>query len=395
MSWSWTPENALVTRLKIRDSTRRESRSRRLVFQPETRSKPSSSFASRRGISAGSSCRSPSIVTTVSPRAWSKPATSAAALPKFRRNRTTRTLSAALCRRVSAAKVPSDDPSSTKIASHAVSTGSSAERSSSYSSATLRSSLCTGTTTEITAARLPRRYAGREMAELLSLAEAQARVLEAVAPLEAERVAVAAAGGRVLAEDVRAAVDLPPFASSAMDGFAVRAADTPGRLPIVARVAAGVPAPQAVAAGEAMAIATGGVVPDGADSVIPIEYVVEHDNAVEIAEVVVQGDNVRPRGGDVEAGDVVVPKGARLGAAQLGALAAAGIADVLCARRPLVAILATGTELRRPGDALGPGEVYEANGVLLATALAAAGADIEALPPVADDEAAHRSSLER
>src|SRR6266545_3533532 len=247
MSWRCTPENAPVTRLKMRERMRRESGSRRRVFHPDTRSKPSSSFARSLGISAGSSCRSPSIVTTVSPRAWSKPAINAAALPKFRRSRTTRTLSLALCR-----------------------------------SATLRSSSCTGTTTEITAARLPRRYAGREMAELLSLAEAQGRVLERVSRLESERVGVGEAGGRVLAEDARAVVDLPPFPSSAMDGFAVRAADTPGRLPVSARIAAGAPVAGPLRAGEAMAIATGGVVPEGADSVIPIEYVVEHDNEVKI-----------------------------------------------------------------------------------------------------------------
>src|SRR5439155_15106098 len=311
------------------------------------------------------------------------------------RSRTTRTLSAALCSRVSAANVPSEEPSSTKIASHAVPSGSSAERSSSYSRATLRSSLCTGTTTEITAARLPRRYAGREMAELLSLAEAQARVLERASPLESEPVPIADAGGRVVAEAARALVDLPPFPSSAMDGFAVRASDTPGRLPVVARIAAGAPADRALAAGEAMGIATGGVVPAGADSVIPIEYVVEHDNEVEIPAAVCQGDNVRPRGGDVVAGDVVVARGARLHAAQIGAIAAAGVASVVCARRPRLAILATGTELRQPGDELGPGEVYEANGVLLATALASAGADIETLPAVADNEEAHRAALER
>ena len=234
------------------------------------------------------------------------------------------------------------------------------------------------------------------MAELLSLAEAQARVLEQVTPLAGEHVALAAASaGRVVAEDARAAVDLPPFPSSAMDGFALRAADTPGRLPVVARIAAGRPAERALRAGEAMGIATGGVVPEGADSVIPLEYVVDNDNDIEIAHSVVQGDNVRPRGGDVRAGEVVVPTGTLLGAAQIGALAAAGVAEVVCARRPRVAILATGTELRRPGEPLGPGEVYEANGVLLATALAAAGADIEVLPAVADDEAAHRSALER
>jgi molybdopterin molybdotransferase len=232
------------------------------------------------------------------------------------------------------------------------------------------------------------------MADLVSLAEAQAQVLERTAPLDAERVAVAAAAGRVLAEDVQAVVDLPPFPSSAMDGFALRAGDTPGRLPVVARIAAGVPAPRALEPGEAMAIATGGVVPEGADAVVPIENVVDHDNEVEIPAAVSHSDNVRPRGGDVQAGDVVVARGVRLGAAQIGALAAAGVAEVSCTRRPRVAILATGTELRRPGEPLGPGEVYEANGLLLAAALASAGAEVDVLPAVADNEAAHRSALE-
>jgi molybdopterin molybdotransferase len=233
------------------------------------------------------------------------------------------------------------------------------------------------------------------MAELLSLAEAQARVLERVTRLEGEPVSIADAGGRVLAEDAHALVDLPPFPSSAMDGFAVRAEDTPGRLPVVARIAAGAPATCELAGGEAMGIATGGVVPGGADSVIPIEYVVENDNEVEISSSVGQGDNVRPRGGDVAAGDVVASSGTRLHAAQIGALAAAGVAEVVCSRLPRVAILVTGTELRRPGEALEPGQVYEANGVLLTTALASAGAHIELLPAVADDEAAHRAALER
>jgi molybdopterin molybdotransferase len=179
-----------------------------------------------------------------------------------------------------------------------------------------------------------------------------------------------------------------------MDGFAVRSGDTPGRFPVVARIAAGVPAPRALEPGEAMGIATGGVVPDGADAVIPIEYVVEGDNDVEIPQAVGQGDNIRPRGGDVSAGDVVVSRGSRLGPAQIGALAAAGLAHVSAGRRPRVAVLATGTELRRPGEALAPGEVYEANGVLLATAFASAGAEVELLPTVADDAGAHRRALE-
>jgi molybdopterin molybdotransferase len=233
------------------------------------------------------------------------------------------------------------------------------------------------------------------MAELLSLEEALKRILERVTPLGPEAVPLAAAAGRVLAEDARAVVDLPPFPSSAMDGFAVRSEDTPGRLPVVARIAAGLPAPRPLEAAEAMAIATGGVVPAGADSVIPLEYVVDHDNEVEVPAAVVLGDNVRPRGGDVAEGDVVVPRGVRLRAAQIGALAAAGLESVVVARRPRVAVLATGTELRRPGETLGPGEVYEANGVLLATALASVGADVDTSPAVADDESAHRDALER
>src|SRR5438876_11207029 len=116
------------------------------------------------------------------------------------------------------------------------------------------------------------------MTELLSLAEAQALVLERARPLPGEPVELAAAAGRFLVESATAVVDLPPFASSAMDGYAVRAADTPGRLPVAARIAAGAPVTRALAAGEAMAIATGGVVPNGADAVVPIEYVVADDN---------------------------------------------------------------------------------------------------------------------
>src|ERR1041385_6727694 len=157
------------------------------------------------------------------------------------------------------------------------------------------------------------------MAELLSLEEALARILERARPLESEPVPLAHAAGRVLADDARALVDLPPFPSSAMDGFALRVADTPGRLPIAAHVAAGVPAPRPLEPGEAMGIATGGVVPEGADGVVPIELVVQDGNEIEIAAAVGQGDNIRPRAGDVSAGDVVVARGRRLGAPQIGA----------------------------------------------------------------------------
>ena len=197
----------------------------------------------------------------------------------------------------------------------------------------------------------------------------------------------------MLAAPARALVDLPPFASSAMDGFALRSADTPGRFPVVARIAAGSPAPRELQPGEAMGIATGGVVPEGADAVVPIERVVSTGDSVEVPDAVGQGDNVRPRGGDAREGDVVLEAGTRVGAAQIGALAAAGISEVVCARRPHVAVLATGSELRTPGESLEPGEIYEANGAMLEAALRAHGADVERLAPVRDDEDAHRDAL--
>lgn len=230
---------------------------------------------------------------------------------------------------------------------------------------------------------------------LVPIEEAQRLVLDRVERLPGEAAAIGEAGGRVLVEAGRAAVDLPPFDSSAMDGFALRAADTPGRLPVSFRIAAGSPALRALEPGEAMGIATGGVVPAGADAVIPFEYVVDHDNTIELSEPVPVGANIRPAGGDVRRGEVVVDAGTRLGPAQLGALAAAGVAEVLVARRPRASVLATGSELRLPGETLEPGQVYEANGLLLAAQLESAGAEVERLSSVADDEGAHREALSR
>ncbi len=235
------------------------------------------------------------------------------------------------------------------------------------------------------------------VASLLTFEEAQERVLERARPLPAEDVAVAEAAGRVVAEDVRAAVDLPPFAASAMDGFAIRTADVPGSLEVVGESAAGQPFEGTVGSGQAVAISTGAVVPDGADAVVPVEYVDKQDNIIdlEIHEAWRPGANVRPRGGDVSAGEVVVPAGTRLDAARLAAAAACGVAGVACARRPRVAVLATGSELVRPGDPLEPGQIYEANALMLSAALGAAGAEVKALPAVADDESALRAALER
>jgi molybdopterin molybdotransferase len=230
---------------------------------------------------------------------------------------------------------------------------------------------------------------------LLAVDEAQAQVLARCAPLDAEVIRVDTAAGRVTAASAYAVVDLPPFPSSAMDGFAVRAADVPGTLAIVGHVAAGSPASQTLAVGEAMAISTGGVVPDGADAIAPIENVVDHGARVDVPGPVAVGAHVRPRGGDVRAGDAVVAAGVRLTASRLGALAAAGIAELSCTRRPRVVVLATGSELVAPGTPLAPGQVYEANTLMLDAALTAAGAVVERLPAVADDESAHRAAIER
>jgi molybdopterin molybdotransferase len=208
-------------------------------------------------------------------------------------------------------------------------------------------------------------------------------------------VPIAEAGGRVTAEEVQARVDLPPFASSAMDGFAVRAADLPGTLRLVGESAAGSPFGGRLEPGSAVVISTGAVVPEGADAVAPIEIVVQGENSVEISQAAQPGAHVRPRGGDIAVGEVVVQAGVRLSPGRLAAVAASGIAEVSCARRPRVAVLATGSELVDPGGTLRPGQIYETNGLMLSSALAAAGAEVGVEPPVADDEQLLREALER
>ena len=229
------------------------------------------------------------------------------------------------------------------------------------------------------------------MSTLPGIDAALAQVLARVTPLAAEEVPVGEAAGRVLAAAATAAGDLPPFDSSAMDGFAVRAADTPGELRVVGQSAAGSPFEGELAAGEAVTISTGAVVPAGSDAVVPVERTTGEVTVEQVG----PGDNVRPVGGDIRAGEVVVEAGAVLRPAQLGALAAAGVPRVRVARCPRAVVLPTGSELRPPGTALGPGEIYESNSVLLSAQLASAGAEVTVLPPVADDVDATRDALAR
>ena len=217
-------------------------------------------------------------MTTMSPCACANPAASAAAFPKLRRSRTTRTLSLRVVqagqrgeRAVGRAVVDED-----RLPGLVERLEGRVELVEEERDRPLL--VVNGDDDRDHGAREPIRqrvaYAA-VLAELLTIEEAQRLILERVRPLGAEPVPLEEAGGRILAETARAAVDLPPFPSSAMDGFALRVGGHSGPLPVVERIAAGVPASRDLRAGEAMAIATGGVVPEGADAVIPIEYVVE------------------------------------------------------------------------------------------------------------------------
>lgn len=204
---------------------------------------------------------------------------------------------------------------------------------------------------------------------------------------------LAECAGRVLAEDAHAVVDLPPFPSSAMDGFALRSAATPGTLRVAYRIAAGRPATRPLEPGEAMGIATGGVVPVGADAVVPLELVSDRDDEVHVGQAVSLGANIRQTGGDASRGETIAAQGAVLAPHRLAALAATGIGTVRCSRRPRVAILTTGTELRPPGEPLERGQIYESNGLMLEALLTEAGAEVRRLHTVVDSLEAHRAAL--
>ncbi|HEX2378836.1 MAG TPA: gephyrin-like molybdotransferase Glp [Gaiellales bacterium] len=233
---------------------------------------------------------------------------------------------------------------------------------------------------------------------MLSPAEALAQILEHAAPLGDEEAAVSPAlAGRVLSADVTATVSLPPFATSAMDGYAVRAAELgDGPVPIAFRLAAG-DAPRPLPAGAAAGIATGAPMPPGADAVVPVEDAEEVDGALAAGRPE-PGAHIRPAGGDVEAGRVVAAAGRVLTPALLAAVAAVGTAAVRVARRPRLAAIATGSELVRAGTPLQPGQIYESNLTAIVAQSERAGAELVAARTVPDDrtatEAAFAAALE-
>ncbi len=228
---------------------------------------------------------------------------------------------------------------------------------------------------------------------LLPIDEALALVAAQVSPLEAEPVALDDAYGRFLSEGMQAEIDLPPFANSAMDGFAVRAGDTPGRLSIVGESAAGSPFRGSLQPGQAIAISTGAVMPADADAVVPVEDVTVNAGRLQVPVAVPSGAYVRDTGSDVRRGEPLLAAGTRIGPAQIGAAAAVGLRALPCHRRPRVAILTTGSELRPPGESLGEGEIFDANGPMLRAALRTTGAAVVQIPAAADTADAHRVAL--
>ncbi len=228
---------------------------------------------------------------------------------------------------------------------------------------------------------------------LIPLDDALASLLAQVTPLAGtQAVATAEARGRVLAADLVSPVDVPPADNSAMDGYALRAADAGALLPVTQRIPAGsVPAP--LAAGEAARIFTGAQVPAGADTVVMQEHTELVDGQVRVTLPVTAGAHVRRRGEDVRAGAVVLPAGTRLDAVSLGLAATAGAAQLTVARRPRVALFSTGDELVMPGQPLPPGAIYNSNRFTLRALLEGLGCEVVDLGIVPDQLDATRAAL--
>jgi molybdopterin molybdotransferase len=221
--------------------------------------------------------------------------------------------------------------------------------------------------------------------------EAAAEILTAFPPSAEERLPLLSALGRFLARDVHAQHDAPPFDNSAMDGYSVRAHETRGATheqPVALRAEgesrAGGPTPPALVAGVAQRIFTGAAMPEGADAVVIQEDTRREGERVQVLEAIEVGGNVRKRGSDLRAGQWMLKAGARLAAGELGLLASQDIASATVHRRPRVAIVSTGDELRDIGEPARPGSIVNSNAYMIAAQVMDAGGEPWVLPPVAD-----------
>ncbi len=220
-----------------------------------------------------------------------------------------------------------------------------------------------------------------------SVEEALDAILASARQTGVETVPLDRCAGRVpAAYQVVAAGDVPPFDNSSMDGYALRAADAPGRLQLLDEVRAGVALLPQVQPGSAVRIMTGAPMPPGADAVVPIEDATESGETVEVP-MVESGAFVRRAGHDTRRGESVQLPAAPLGAAGIAVLASLGVGQVEVRRRPRVAILSTGDELREPGEPLDAGQIHDANGPSLAAAVGEAGGEAVIVPHVGDDPA--------
>jgi molybdenum cofactor synthesis domain-containing protein len=234
-----------------------------------------------------------------------------------------------------------------------------------------------------------------EIERLLAPAEALAVYLGAVAvrPPGTDRVGLDAAFGRILARDAVAEAPYPADDRSTMDGFAVRSADGGAPRRIVGTIRMGHAPPGPLRPGEAMRIPTGGVLPPGADAVLPVEDASETGDQLVAAAVPAAGDCFTPRGDDMQPGDVVLRAGRRIAAAELSVLATLGLVGIEVYRRPLVAIVSTGDELVPPGERPGTGQVRDSNRWAIAGGLIALGCEVLHLPRAIDEPAAIRDGI--